>query len=422
MSYEQCEANVVQMQTIDDESETKNERLYRSRNPGTAPIDRRLTTAKTLKKAQSFPLIGSFQRLHSGLKDAFPLRRQRTQPEKVINRRSSIPGAFKARKRRSTIGNIINGIVPLGLSSLVSQDIMEDDEDLWFTTVDDFDPPIYILERQVSYPYPTASILRHLESLSDLDVKRVRRSVGFMEWLRHPNIIKCYGAWETETAFYIVEEYCYRANLYRQIITNKKSLTEKHIVLNVLQPLLDALVYLHGMGVVHRGIFPGNIQFSKTDNLRLSGFIYAIDSNKSRPTSRQGPLDYSPPEVLILPDQSPASSSTSSSELEDRESHSSEPITFDERIDVWQIGVLTYEMLNGTCPFEVPDRCFSSKLILWADLHAFPQDFSPGAVSFLSQALEKIPSRRPTMEELANHPWLSSFDGKESSMVVSPAK
>lgn len=142
--------------------------------------------------------------------------------------------------------------------------------------MDDFEPPIYTLESstlRTSY-YLKAAICRKnfvlheytisarpsqtswtpclVECLTDIEVKRVRRAMGFMEWIRHPNIIKCYGAWETETALYIVEEYCYRANLYPQIITNKKALTEKHTVLDILRPLLDALIYLHGMGIVHR--------------------------------------------------------------------------------------------------------------------------------------------------------------------------
>jgi len=60
-------------------------------------------------------------------------------------------------------------------------------------------------------------------------------------------------------------------------------------------------------------------------------------------------MDYTPPEVLSLPDESPL---TSEEDLESLSSSEAGDVC-DERIDVWQIGVLTYELLHGSCPFEV---------------------------------------------------------------------
>lgn len=73
-----------------------------------------------------------------------------------------------------------------------------------------------------------------------------------MQWLQHPHIIKCMGAWETRTSFYIVEEYCHRSNLFCQITTNKKAFTEAFVVNHVLKPLLDVLEYLHDRHIAHR--------------------------------------------------------------------------------------------------------------------------------------------------------------------------
>lgn len=83
-----------------------------------------------------------------------------------------------------------------------------------------------------------------------------------------------------------------------------------------------------------RGVLPENIHFAKGNVLRLSGFISAIEIVQSRPTSRLGPLDYAPPEVL---------------EFQEDE----EEANLDEKIDIWQLGVLLFEALSGRCPFEV---------------------------------------------------------------------
>ena len=82
--------------------------------------------------------------------------------------------------------------------------------------------------------------------------ERVRQSMSLLRTLRHPHIIKCLGIWETETDLVMVEEYCFHGDMYAQLVTNKKSLTELYVVNQVVKPLLDALGYLHGQGIAHR--------------------------------------------------------------------------------------------------------------------------------------------------------------------------
>ena len=73
-----------------------------------------------------------------------------------------------------------------------------------------------------------------------------------MQWLRHPNIVKCMGAWETATAYHVIEEYCHRPSLFHQMVTNRRAFTEQFVANRVLKPILEALIYLHQMNVAHR--------------------------------------------------------------------------------------------------------------------------------------------------------------------------
>lgn len=81
---------------------------------------------------------------------------------------------------------------------------------------------------------------------------QVRRGMSLIRNLQHPNIIKCLGIWETQEDLFMVEEYCFHGDMYAQLVTNKKSLTEFFVATQVVKPLLDALVYLHGIGIAHR--------------------------------------------------------------------------------------------------------------------------------------------------------------------------
>ena len=95
-----------------------------------------------------------------------------------------------------------------------------------------------------------------------------------------------------------------------------------------------------------------------------------------------GTLDYLPPEMLSRQD-------------------------YDHSIDIWSIGILTFEFLVGKPPFEGPDQRETMNNIQVAAIE-YPDYMSSEAREFIAFVLQKEPKDRPSLEEIEDHAWLKN--------------
>lgn len=95
--------------------------------------------------------------------------------------------------------------------------------------------------------------------------------------------------------------------------------------------MASALRYLHHKHVTHRDIKPENILVGSHGEIKISDFGWSVHAPSNRRTTYCGTLDYLPPEMV-----NPRKSGNS----------------YDEKVDLWSLGVLTYEFLVGEAPFE----------------------------------------------------------------------
>ena len=82
---------------------------------------------------------------------------------------------------------------------------------------------------------------------------------------------------------------------------------------------------------------------------------------------------------------------------------------YDKRVDVWALGVLTYECLIGHPPFEVPDSVEETHECIKEREVSFPDDVPLGddAKDLVLQLLQKEPEQRPTLDAILAHPFLA---------------
>lgn len=145
--------------------------------------------------------------------------------------------------------------------------------------------------------------------------------------LSHPNIVTIYDVGETEDAAYIAMEYIEGQSL-RDVLDSGVVLPLKRICQIAVQ-IANALNYAHENGVVHRDIKPANIMISRGNEVKIMDFGIALIPSGSR--TQAGTVLGSP--KYMAPEQVAGKAA-------------------DGRADIFSLGVVLYEMLTGSPPFN----------------------------------------------------------------------
>lgn len=79
---------------------------------------------------------------------------------------------------------------------------------------------------------------------------------------------------------------------------------------------------------------------------------------------------------------------------------------YDSSVDIWALGVLTYQLATGSAPFYNKDRQIQYKNVRNV-IYNEPYYLSEGIKDFIRGLLKKNPKERMTINEALNHPWLT---------------
>jgi|JI9StandDraft_2_1071091.scaffolds.fasta_scaffold486592_1 aurora kinase len=95
--------------------------------------------------------------------------------------------------------------------------------------------------------------------------------------------------------------------------------------------------------------------------------------------------------------------------------------SYNEKIDVWSVGVMTYEMLCGTSPFEadIIEIVKQQKAPQLSELK-FPNNIplSPEAKDFLIQMLDLNPKERLGIDEALRHEFIQKYIRSEHDGTI----
>ncbi|KAL6758105.1 kinase-like domain-containing protein [Haematococcus lacustris] len=205
--------------------------------------------------------------------------------------------------------------------------------------------------------------------------------------LRGPFVAELTSWFQDEDSVWLAMELCEGGDLFKSLMLHGGRLDEHYVCTEIIAPLLRVLEKSHAMNIMHRDIKPENLFLTRYQKIRVGDFGLAVDWSKELPFSRSGTLLQESSDVT----------------LEQLQAKGIKP--YDDKVDVWAVGVLAYEMVVGKPPFEVEDEAQTANLIMTSNAITFPTAHSSMWADFVRSVLVKDPQQRPSAAQLMHHPW-----------------
>ncbi|MCF8010798.1 MAG: PASTA domain-containing protein [Clostridiales bacterium] len=174
----------------------------------------------------------------------------------------------------------------------------------------------------------TIKILRSEYASDDSFISRFRKEAQSVARLSHPHIVNIYDVGTDGDIHYLVMEYIEGENLKN--IINKDAPMSPERVIDLASQVCEALRHAHENNIIHRDVKPHNILVTIDGRAKLTDFGIAKEVSATTLTygdNVMGSVYYLSPEQARGELAGPAS-------------------------DIYSLGVVIYEMLTGTRPFE----------------------------------------------------------------------
>ena len=236
--------------------------------------------------------------------------------------------------------------------------------------------------------------------------KRLLNEISILQKISHKNIVKLIEVKKTKSHIYIVTEFCNGGsltdNLNKYVQIHRKAFSEE-IVQYLMKQIVSAIYYLHMNKIVHRDLKLDNILLNfpnendKANLNMLKAEIKLIDFGfATRLRTVYGNLANT---ILGTP------SNMEPHMLRDMENQRPSLKGYNEKVDIWSLGTLCYEMLVGRMAFAGHSMEELYKKVK-AGNYKLPLWLSKEAVSFINGMLQYDSNKRLSAVELLNHDFL----------------
>ena len=262
--------------------------------------------------------------------------------------------------------------------------------------VGSFGRVLLVMHNKTQAQYAVKAIDKRIKDNID-EKPYFRREMEIMYRINHPNVVKLFGHFEDNTYCYFLMEYIPRGNLFSLVPKNGYSFISDKTAVSIMKDVISALYYLHHLipPIIHRDIKPENILINDQMRAKLSDFGWSnyLNGIYKRSTICGTPI-YLAPEII-------------------------NNIGHDEKIDIWGVGVLMFELLTGEAPWEGSDVQTVKKNIIKLNIK-WPKKMDPDAKDLISKILRYMPEERPSLRKILNHRFFKKFFPDADKCLIGP--
>lgn len=218
--------------------------------------------------------------------------------------------------------------------------------------------------------------------LSTNDKALIHNEISAQHRFHHRNIVEIYRVCESKNWLYIIMELVEGYPL-TDILTYC-NYTEKHIAY-ILREVLLGLQQIHNMDMIHRDIKSDNILVSSDGSVKLAdfGFTAQLSTTADKRKTMCGTPYWMAPELI--------------------QGHE-----YGKSVDVWSLGIMSIELAEGAPPYMDQPAMRALYFIVTNGVSGLKERhrWSPEFNHFVDSCLTTNPEKRPTTDELLEHPFI----------------
>ena len=222
--------------------------------------------------------------------------------------------------------------------------------------------------------------------------KSVKSERDMLELMNHPFIINMHFSFQDTDNLYIAMDLLTGGDLRYHICKHKKFFEEQTKFF--IACIILSLDYIHTNNILHRDLKPENLVLDSNGYMKLTDFGIAKVYKKENFRETSGTLGYMAPEVLCAQNHTIA-------------------------VDYFALGVIGYELMNGTRPYigknrkEIKERIMAKQVQVKKE--QIPRGWSVESADFINRLLQRKPINRLGLRgsiEVKEHLWFKDFDWK----------
>ncbi|EGR34492.1 protein kinase domain protein [Ichthyophthirius multifiliis] len=222
---------------------------------------------------------------------------------------------------------------------------------------------------------------------------QIDKEINILLKLNHPNIIKFYEYKKTQNNVYLIFEYCELGDLENYMKKYHDGRFPISFAQKVMNQISKAFKEVRRLKIVHRDLKLANILINKDLIVKLSDFGFAKHFEEN-----------------ILLQSYCGTPITMAPEILKRQQ-------YNEKCDIWSLGVILYQMIFGKLPFQPPKGANIIDLINIIDkgkvqfdnLALIPQD----VIELIEKMLDVNVQKRMSFQEFFEYPWINVKESVE---------